>query len=189
MDPSPSSPPIEYLKPKPVEYTATPTSPSLNITEEERAAMRIKSLGAEQRLAEQKLQQKGLVEKTKKVVVDYWKVILAVVLVLFVLLFVLPALAERFTNRTVDMIAFRNPDPTLYKYTNRVRDPSGMDLDDYYLEGDMTYKYGLGPELLGDAAFQARVVTEGTMLKGDVSTNVDATPVSGSEDFVGGLSY
>jgi hypothetical protein len=131
----------------------------------------------------------GLVETTKKAVVNHWKVILAVLVVLLVLLFVLPALSERFTNRTVDMIAFRNPDPTLYKYTNRVRDPSGMDLDDYYLENDMTFKYGMGPELLGDAAFQSRVVTEGTMLKPDVTTNVDTTPVSGSEDFVGGLSY
>lgn len=132
---------------------------------------------------------KGVVAQTKKVVVDHWKIIIAAVVVLLVLLFVLPAMAERFTNRTVDMIAFRNPDPTLYKYTNRIRDPSGMDLDDYYLEGDMQFKYGLGPELLGEAAFQSRVITEGTMLKSDVSTNVDATPVSGSEDFVGGMAY
>ena len=129
----------------------------------------------------------GLVEKTKKAVTNHWKILLAVVVALFVLMFVLPVMAERFTNRTVDMIAFRNPDPTLYKYTNRVRDPSGMDLDDYYLEGDMTYKYGIRPELLGEAAFQSRVITEGTMLKGDVSTDVDST-VSG-EDFVGGMSY
>ena len=131
----------------------------------------------------------GVIAKAKKTIVDHWKIIAAIVLVLVILLFVLPALSERFTNRTVDMIAFRNPDPTLYKYTNRVRDPNGMDLDDYYLEGDMTYKYGLGPELIGEAAFQSRVMTEDTVLKADVSTNVDATPVSGSEDFIGGMSY
>lgn len=101
----------------------------------------------------------GLVSKIKRTVLQYWKVILAIVLVLIVLL-VLKGLSERFTDRTVDMIAFRNPDPTLYKYTSRIRDPNGMDLDDYYLEGDMTFKYGLGPELLGNAAFQQRVMTE-----------------------------
>lgn len=131
----------------------------------------------------------GIVTKVGRLATEHWKIICAVILVLFILLIVWPALAERFTNRTVNMIAFRNPDPTLYKYTNRIRDPNGMDMDDYYLEGDMTYKYGLGPELLGEAAFQSRVITEDTVLKGDVSTNVDATPVSGSEDFVGGMSY
>lgn len=97
--------------------------------------------------------------------------------------------AEQFTNRTVNMIAFRNPDPTLYKYTDRERDPSGMDLNDYYLENDMTMKLMLGPELHGDAAFQQRVMSEGTMLKDGVADQAPAEAVPGAEDFVGGMSY
>lgn len=97
--------------------------------------------------------------------------------------------AEQFTNRTVNMIAFRNPDPTLYKYTDRDRDPSGMDLNDYYLENDMTMKLMLGPELHGDAAFQQRVMSEGTMLKDGVSDQSPSEAVPGAEDFVGGMSY
>jgi hypothetical protein len=87
------------------------------------------------------------------------------------------------------MIAFRNPDPTLYKYTDRDRDPSGMDLNDYYLENDMTMKLMLGPELHGDAAFQQRVMSEGTMLKDGVSDQSPSEAVPGAEDFVGGMSY
>lgn len=153
------------------------------------AAKRAADLGQQQKELEQQIAAQaynksapaeGVVAKTQKMVTDHWKILLAVVVALLVLMLLFRS--ERFTNRTVDMIAFRNPDPTLYKYTYRIRDPSGMDLDDYYLENDMTFKYGLGPELLGNAAFESRVITEGTVLKDGVSDTSE-------ESFVGGMSY
>jgi hypothetical protein len=115
-----------------------------------------------------------------------WAAII-VVLLLFVSLFA----AESFTNRTVNMIAYRNPDPTLYKYTNRQRDPSGMDLNDYYLENDATFEYGLGAELAGDAAFVSRVITEDTILKQNVPAEKSAEHFDSNlpEDFAGGMAY
>lgn len=110
---------------------------------------------------------------------------LAVVGLLLVLYLVFSG--EHFTNRTVNMTAYRYPDPTYYKYNDRIRDPSGMDLNDYYLENDMTYKYGVGPELFGLAAFETRVVTADTMLKDSPEITVDNS-VNG-EHFVGGLAY
>jgi len=109
-----------------------------------------------------------------------------VVLLLFMSTFMA---AERFTNRTVNMIAYRNPDPTLYKYTNRQRDPSGMDLNDYYLENEATFEYGLGSELVGDAAFSSRVITEDTILKQNVPSEKSVPVDEMSEHFSGGSSY
>lgn len=107
-----------------------------------------------------------------------------------VLVFLLVSMfaAEAFVNRTVNFIAYRHPDPTLYKYTSRERAPNGMDMDDYYLENEMQFKYGLDSELIGEAAFQSRVITEGTKLKVDNSKDV-SKPINGEEDFVGGMSY
>jgi len=95
----------------------------------------------------------------------------------------------QFRNHTVNMIAYRNPDPTLYKYTNRQRDPSGMDLSDYYLENDATFGYGLGSELVGDAAFTSRVITEDTLLKQNVSPEQYVPVEDASEHFSGGMNY
>ncbi len=82
--------------------------------------------------------------------------------------------SENYVNRTVNMIGFRHPDPTEYKYTNREKAANGMDDNDYYLEGKMTHKYGLGPELLNDAAFQSRVIAEDTSLKEQESVQTTA---------------
>jgi len=63
--------------------------------------------------AEEKLQvpapkEEGLVTKTKQVVVDHWKLILAVLVVLVVLFFFLSA-PEKFTSEVNDFLAKYNP--------------------------------------------------------------------------------
>jgi len=128
----------------------------------------------------------GEVESAKKTVSEHPYVFALALVGLLLALYVL-FYGEYFTNRTVNMTAYRHPDPTYYKYNDRIRDPSGMDLNDYYLENDMTYKYGIGPELFGEAAFESRVVTGDTMLKDSPDVTVD-TSVNG-EHFVGGLAY
>lgn len=104
--------------------------------------------------------------------------------------------SENYVNRTVNMIGFRHPDPTEYKYTNRLKEPNGMDDNDYYLENDMTHRYGLGPELLNEAAFASRVIAEDTALKEQEATQsaaqANTTLAEGgdtTEHFVGGMSY
>ena len=108
----------------------------------------------------------------------------AALIVLLLVLLCRPS--ENFVNRTINFIAWRNPDPTLYKYTSRNRDPRGMDMDDRFLENEMVYKNGLGPELSGEAAFTTRVIAEGTVLKDSVSTFADSLR---SHEFVGGAAY
>jgi hypothetical protein len=126
-------------------------------------------------------------EDVKKLFADHpficWG--LTILLVLLVLSFIT---SERFVNRTVDTIAYQNPDPTLYKYTNRHRAPNGMSKEDYFLENDMTFKYGVGDELAGNAAFESRVITEGTILKDDDSQDL-SRDLNSDEHFVGGASY
>jgi hypothetical protein len=114
-----------------------------------------------------------------------------VIVVILVLLFLLFGNSEYYVNRTVDMMAWRNPDPTWFKYWGRKRDPSGMDGYDYYLENKQTYKYGVGPELFNEAAFTSRVVAEDTLLKEPEAPSpamADA-PGESTERFVGGMSY
>lgn len=95
--------------------------------------------------------------------------------------------SEGYVNRTVNMIGFRHPDPIEYKYTNRERAPNGMDDNDYYLENKMTHYVGLGPELLNEAAFTARVIAEDTMPKESAPAAMDVA--EDTENFVGGLAY
>ncbi len=108
----------------------------------------------------------------------------AALLVLLLVLLFRPS--ENFVNRTINFIAWRNPDPTLYKYTNRNRDRHGMDMNDRFLENQMTFKEGLGPELTGEAAFSSRVIAEGTVLKDTTTTFGEALQ---HQDFVGGMAY
>ena len=128
-----------------------------------------------------------LVEKAKENPIVSGLIIVLVLLLLFWLL----GGSEYFVNRTVDMVAFRNPDPTWFKYDGRNRDASGMDGYDYFLENDMEYQYGIGPELFNEAAFTSRVVAEDTLLKEPSAppASMSKTPGESTENFVGGLSY
>lgn len=129
----------------------------------------------------------SLVDKAKENPVITALVIVAVLVLLFWLL----GGSEYFVNRTVDMTAWRHPDPTWFKYWGRKRDPSGMDGYDYYLENEMGHKYGIGPELYNEAAFTSRVIAEDTMLKEPepVSPALSKEPGESKEDFVGGMCY
>lgn len=84
--------------------------------------------------------------------------VVAVVLFLVVVYFLYKKnAAEKFTNFAIDMAAAENPDPTLFKYTGRIRAPSGLDEYDNLYENKMVYNQGYGPRLEGAAAFQPRV--------------------------------
>jgi hypothetical protein len=130
-----------------------------------------------------------LVKQTKENPVVAGAIIAAVILLVFLLIYM--ASGEYFVNRTVDMTAWRNPDPTWFKYWGRKRDPSGMDGYDYFFENDMQHKYGLGPELFNEAAFTSRVVSEDTLLKEPQAQSAAMSDVPGesTEYFVGGMSY
>jgi hypothetical protein len=130
-----------------------------------------------------------LLEWAKENPVATGAIIAAVVLFLFLLVCMLSG--ETFVNRTVDMTAWRNPDPTWFKYWGRKRDPAGMDGYDYYFENKMHHKYGLGPELFNEAAFTSRVVSEDTLLKEPEAPSAAMAdePGESTERFVGGMSY
>ena len=113
-----------------------------------------------------------------------------VVLIVVVVLLIWYANSERFVNRTVNMIGWRHPDPAYYKYNNRNKQPNGMDLNDYYVENKMTHAYGVGPELINEAAFDSRIASEDTLLKEEpvgAPDSMDLAPHT--EKFVGGFSY
>ncbi len=119
-------------------------------------------------------------------------VVTALVIVVFLVLLVwLFGGFEYYVNRTVDATAWRHPDPTWFKYWGRKRDPSGMDGYDYFLENDMGYEYGIGPELYNEAAFTSRVIAEDTLLKEpeSVSPAMSNEPGESTENFVGGSCY
>lgn len=100
----------------------------------------------------------GKVEELKKFVEEHRKVVVGVlvVLVVLVLLFVWRR-SEGFSNFAVDMVAADNPDPTLFKYTGRIRSPAGLDEYDNYYENKLVYDQGVADRLQGFAAFQPRV--------------------------------
>ena len=98
------------------------------------------------------------VEKLKKVADEHRKVVVGVLVVLVVLVLLLVwRKSEGFSNFAVDMAAADNPDPTLFKYTGRVRSPAGLDEYDNYYENKLIYDQGVADRLQGFAAFQPRV--------------------------------
>ncbi len=96
-------------------------------------------------------------EAVKKTVEDNKKAALVLcVLVALLIVFYLSA-GEKFTNFTLDMAAARNPDPVTFKYTGRIKAPSGLDEYDNYYENKMLWTQGVADRLEGFPAFQPRV--------------------------------
>jgi hypothetical protein len=88
----------------------------------------------------------GKVEELKKLVEEHRKVVVGVLVVLVVLLLLFVwRRSEGFSNFAVDMVAADNPDPTLFKYTGRIRSPAGLDEYDNYYENKLVYP-GITPD-------------------------------------------
>ena len=97
-------------------------------------------------------------ENIKKFVEENKKVLIGVLVVLAaILLWVLLIRKEKFVNFAVDMAAAANPDPTLFKYTGRLRSPAGLDEYDNYYENKMLWQQGVADRLQGFPAFEPRV--------------------------------
>lgn len=84
-------------------------------------------------------------------------VALVVLVILIVVYFYWSRNKEKFTQFTMDMASERHPDPTLFKYTGRLRDPNGMDGYDYYYNNKAMWRQGTADRLTGIAAFEPRV--------------------------------
>jgi hypothetical protein len=82
-------------------------------------------------------------------------IIAILLLIVIILLYLQSKKSESFTERSVDMVDFRNSDPKLSKYTTRSRDSIGMGGDDYYYENDTLYRQGVEPEKHGRSAFES----------------------------------
>lgn len=82
---------------------------------------------------------------------------LVVLVILVVIYFVWYHNKERFTQFTMDMASERHPDPVLFKYTGRLRDPNGMDGYDYYYNNKALWRQGIAKHLTGLKAFEPRV--------------------------------
>jgi hypothetical protein len=94
----------------------------------------------------------------KEQIGQHKKLLIAVlVLVVLLVLYLITKKSEKFTQFAVDMAAARNPDPTLFKYTGRLRAPSGLDEYDNYYENKMLWQQGVADRLEGFPAFQPRV--------------------------------
>ncbi len=121
---------------------------------------------------------------------DYWPIIIVVLILLFVLF----KTRETFVVRTLDQTAFQHPDPVLFKYTGRLRDPTGSDSYDRYYENNMLYNQHVTGEYQGAQAFannapnvRLRATTEEVF--GIDEGTKSRSPVPSTEPFVGGMSY
>lgn len=98
-------------------------------------------------------------DKIKEALEQHKKLTLIVLVVLaLVVIWYLTKKAENFNNFAVDMVAAQNSDPINFKYTGRIRDPSGRDEYDYFYENNLYWKQGVAKELSGDARFAPRVM-------------------------------
>lgn len=81
-------------------------------------------------------------------------VVIALV-ILLVLYFVCPGKGEHMGDPFyLNQMAMDNMDPSLFIYTNRERDVSGSDMQDYYLENQMNAETGVGPQYMeGNSKF------------------------------------
>ena len=87
------------------------------------------------------------------------RVLMAIVAIVVLVLFYIywSNNKEKFTQFTMDMASERHPDPVLFKYTGRLRDPHGMDGYDYYYNNKGLWRQGVAPRLTGVPAFEPRV--------------------------------
>jgi hypothetical protein len=96
-------------------------------------------------------------EAVKQKLDEHKKVVVVLCVIVAMLIVFYLYRGEKFTNFTLDMTAARNPDPVTFKYTGRIKAPSGLDQYDNYYENKMLWTQGVADRLEGFPAFEPRV--------------------------------